>query len=182
MCLLFLVWPIHKNKKTPEECQLQYYCCLCRWGVRLCPWTAATNGPTAHLPGAISEWAAMLEFYWHGKTCPSATLSTTNPTWIDLASVVRGHGMACTTILAVTQWSPNHFQCHPLNMQNFLNLHNVTFIQEISFLPIQSTHTTWYHTFNMYIIIYVFDEHFYKLPCSAKHKTTLNITHPKTKA
>jgi hypothetical protein len=29
---------------------------------------------------------ALVEWNWQGKTCPSATLSTTNPTWTDPGS------------------------------------------------------------------------------------------------
>jgi hypothetical protein len=37
-----------------------------------------------------NEYGALVKWYWQGKTeelgekCPSATLSTTNPTWIDM--------------------------------------------------------------------------------------------------
>jgi hypothetical protein len=59
-------------------------------GVRACLWTAASKGPFVHLH--------MMSAKSHGeiiltgknrptrrKTCPSATLSTTNPTWNDPA-------------------------------------------------------------------------------------------------
>jgi hypothetical protein len=52
-------------------------------------WTATSNGLIVHPPHDIWEWKAMTEWYWHEKnrrtwrkTCPSATLSATNPTWI----------------------------------------------------------------------------------------------------
>jgi hypothetical protein len=42
------------------------------------------------IPQMILVWISTAEWYWQGKTeelgektCPSATLSTTNPTWID---------------------------------------------------------------------------------------------------
>jgi hypothetical protein len=34
----------------------------------------------------MSEYGTVVELYWQGKTCSSATLSTTNPTWADLAA------------------------------------------------------------------------------------------------
>jgi len=37
-------------------------------GVRLCLWTAATNGPTVHPPGDMWVWRAMVEWYWQEKT------------------------------------------------------------------------------------------------------------------
>jgi hypothetical protein len=63
------------------------------------------------IPQVIYEYGAMLEWYWHGenqrtfrKTCPCATLSTTNPTWTDLGAnpclsserLVTNHLSHCT--------------------------------------------------------------------------------------
>jgi hypothetical protein len=59
------------------------------YGVRLCLWTAATGGHIGHLPDDKN-----VEWWWNDilteenqrtrrKMCPSATLSTINPTWID---------------------------------------------------------------------------------------------------
>jgi hypothetical protein len=36
-------------------------------GVRLCLWTAATNGPVIHLSDDIWVWRATVEWYWQGK-------------------------------------------------------------------------------------------------------------------
>jgi hypothetical protein len=62
-------------------------------GVTLCLWTAVANGPIVHPQDDIWEWRAMVEWYWQGKTeesgretCPSAILSTTNPTLTDLGA------------------------------------------------------------------------------------------------
>jgi hypothetical protein len=59
-------------------------------GLGQCLWTAAANGLTVHTPDEYGK--AMVEWYWQGKTnklrektCPNATLSITNPTWIDLS-------------------------------------------------------------------------------------------------
>jgi hypothetical protein len=62
-------------------------------GFRLSLWTAATNGPIVHLPGVTYEntepWrndtTGENQRAWR-KTCPSASLSTTNPTWTDLGA------------------------------------------------------------------------------------------------
>jgi hypothetical protein len=73
-------------------CQIHgYTCCSCRW-VRLRLWTAATDGPIVH-PQMIYEYG---EPWWNyidrenrrtrRITCPSATLSTTTPTYIDLGA------------------------------------------------------------------------------------------------
>jgi hypothetical protein len=50
------------------------------------------------LPQVIYEYWMCMEWYWQGKTgelkrktCPSATLSTTDPTWTDL-------GLCCETM------------------------------------------------------------------------------------
>jgi hypothetical protein len=69
-------------------------------GARLCLRTATSYWHIVHLPGDIWVWRVTVECYRQGKTeereknCPSATLSTTNPTWIDpvrtLTSAVRG--------------------------------------------------------------------------------------------
>jgi hypothetical protein len=59
-------------------------------GMRRCLSTTATNGPIIHPPddilGVESHDGMILtdenEITWR-KTCPSATMSTTNPTWTD---------------------------------------------------------------------------------------------------
>jgi hypothetical protein len=55
--------------------------------------TSATNWPTAPAPsGRWWVWSSRWNENWQekpkysDKTCPSATLSTTNPTWTDLGS------------------------------------------------------------------------------------------------
>jgi hypothetical protein len=61
-------------------------------GVRLCLWTAATNGPTVHPQDYIWVWShgrmILTRETWRTwkEICPSAILSTTNPTWIDLGT------------------------------------------------------------------------------------------------
>jgi hypothetical protein len=42
-------------------------------GVRLCLWTAATNGPTVHLPGDIWSCRVTVEWYRLGRTLDSST-------------------------------------------------------------------------------------------------------------
>jgi hypothetical protein len=50
------------------------------------------------------KWRAKEEWYWQGdrnthrKTCPSATLSTTNPTVTDTAFVVRGRRLTTWSV------------------------------------------------------------------------------------
>jgi hypothetical protein len=54
-------------------------------GVRVCLWTVATKRPVVH-PHVINEYGQQ---WWNdidGKTCPSTTLSTTNPTWTNLGA------------------------------------------------------------------------------------------------
>jgi hypothetical protein len=63
-------------------------------GVRLSPLgTSATNWPIVPAPDdRWWMWSSRWNKNWHGKpkysekTCPSSTLSTTNPTWPDLGS------------------------------------------------------------------------------------------------
>jgi hypothetical protein len=62
---------------------------LVSWGgVRLSPFgTLVTNWPI--VPAPDDRWWRMWSRRWNDnwqKTCPSATLSTTNPTWLDLGS------------------------------------------------------------------------------------------------
>jgi hypothetical protein len=65
--------------------------CYCRDGLRLCLCgTAAANGPSTRWH--MSEYKVAVVWYWQGKTnnsektCPSATLSITSPTWTDLGA------------------------------------------------------------------------------------------------
>jgi hypothetical protein len=58
-------------------------------GVRLCLWTAATNGPIVH-PADDKVWSLSGEIILIGenrwtqrRTYPTATLATTNATWTD---------------------------------------------------------------------------------------------------
>jgi hypothetical protein len=72
-------------------------------GVRLCLWTAATNGYIVHTPDDIWIWSATVEWYWQGenrraqiKTYPSAILSTRNSTWARTRAS-SGRGRLLTT-------------------------------------------------------------------------------------
>jgi hypothetical protein len=69
----------------------------------VCAWTSATKGPIVHLPDDMSmdSHDGMIltgeNRRTRKKTCPSATLSTTNPIWTDPdANPDRrgGHGTA----------------------------------------------------------------------------------------
>jgi hypothetical protein len=64
-------------------------------GVRLSPLgTSATNWPI--VPALDDRWWMWVEhsMEWElaGEACPSATLSTTNPTWPDLGSKLGRRG------------------------------------------------------------------------------------------
>jgi hypothetical protein len=75
---------------------LSNYILLVPWGgVRLCPLgTSATNWPIVLVPAPDDRrvWSSRWSEYWQGKpkylekTCPSDTLSTTNPTSPNLGS------------------------------------------------------------------------------------------------
>jgi hypothetical protein len=61
-----------------------------RWGGSSAQAWMPTYVSILRIPQMIWVWRATVELYWQGKnrrtrrkTCPSATLSTTNPTWID---------------------------------------------------------------------------------------------------
>jgi hypothetical protein len=69
------------------------------YGVKPRIWTTATNGHIVHSPDDMNFESDGVMIYWQGKnwttrrkTCPSATLSTTNPTWIDPGA---NHGLRC---------------------------------------------------------------------------------------
>jgi hypothetical protein len=84
---------------------LNSYCMICLYvhvdGVRLCLWTAATNGPIVYPPHTHSVMILTEENWWTWrKTGPSATLSTTDPTWTDVG--FRGERPA-TNHLAMAQ-------------------------------------------------------------------------------
>jgi hypothetical protein len=83
----------------------------------------------------IWVWRATVEWYWQGKTeelgetRPSATLSTTNPTWIDPGANpgLRGerpatndlsNGTALSTNLLKNKEKCRHFPCHILASSN----------------------------------------------------------------
>jgi hypothetical protein len=80
---------------------------LVSWGgVRLCPLgTSATNWPIVPAPDYRRwwVWSSRRNKNWQGKpkysekTCPSATLSTTNPTWPDLGSNLGRRGVKPAT-------------------------------------------------------------------------------------
>jgi hypothetical protein len=60
------------------------------YGLRLRLWTAAPNGHTVHPLHELESNGGMIltgeNRRTRRKNCPSATLSTTNPTWIDLGA------------------------------------------------------------------------------------------------
>jgi hypothetical protein len=97
LCLL----PDHENTTTEiRECLLNALwpdlntCFLVSWGgVRLSPLcTPATNWPIVPAPDDRWVWSVWWNENWQGnpkyseETCPSATSSTTNPTWLGLGS------------------------------------------------------------------------------------------------
>jgi hypothetical protein len=114
-----------------EDKSVQYICsfCLVSWGgVRLSPLgTSANIWPT--VPAADDRWwvwSSRWNENWQGKpkysekTCPSATCSTTNPTWPDLGSNPgrRGgklatsrlrYGTALYICFTLTRWNVNRF-------------------------------------------------------------------------
>jgi hypothetical protein len=63
-------------------------CCSCQWGENV-SLNCSHQGPVVHPPDDIWMCRVMVEWYrWEDwrtqrKTCPSATLSTTNPTWTE---------------------------------------------------------------------------------------------------
>jgi hypothetical protein len=73
----------------PQQLRNKYLVAVHVDGVRLCLWTAATNEPIVH-PQVIHEYGELWcnDIDWQHvrtlrNTCPSATQSTTNPTWTD---------------------------------------------------------------------------------------------------
>jgi hypothetical protein len=91
------IFSTHRNKQC---------CCPCWWGEAM-SLNCSHRQATIH-PRIIWVWRAMVGWYWQGntkelkrKTCPSASLSTTNPTWTDpqfyderSATNRMSHGMA----------------------------------------------------------------------------------------
>jgi hypothetical protein len=90
------------------RCQIFFLIRLVGGGVQLGPLgTAATDWPTVACPGWLWWWRTWWDEDWQGKpkysdkTCPSATLSTTNPTWPDPGSnPVRHDGKPATSRLS----------------------------------------------------------------------------------
>jgi hypothetical protein len=86
---------LHASAALPMEIPLLIISFLVSWdGLRLSPLgTSATNSPVVPAPDdRWWMWSSRWNENWHGKpkyseiTCPSATLSTKNPTWPDLGS------------------------------------------------------------------------------------------------
>jgi hypothetical protein len=106
------------QKKNMNYCINTRYKCrnqllFMSMGKDLCLWTAATNGPFVH-PQMIYEYGEPRQndtdietWRTRRKTCPSVTLSTTNPTWIDpgtnTASAVRGRWLTALAMARLTQ-------------------------------------------------------------------------------
>jgi hypothetical protein len=57
--------------------------------LRVCLWTAATNGPIVHPPYDIWVWRATVEWYWHGK----AKESGQKPVWLSLFPPKFSYGL-----------------------------------------------------------------------------------------
>jgi hypothetical protein len=124
-------WNFCKNFNIVEVGTLHFYMSFnfifsWRWGGSDPSVDACLYASILCFPQMIWVWRATVEWYWQGntlrtrrKTCPGATLSTTNPTWIDpganpglrgerLATNDLSHGMApfnyinlCNSILVV---------------------------------------------------------------------------------
>jgi hypothetical protein len=79
------------------------YIVLLRWGETMSLWNWASNGPFVHSP---RQYMSEYRQQWNidreksnesEKTCPSATLSITNPTWTDLGTNPGLHGQKPAT-------------------------------------------------------------------------------------
>jgi hypothetical protein len=130
-------------------------------GVRLCLWTAATSRPIVHSP----RWyMRAMEWYWWEnwrtwrKTCPSATLPTTHPTWTDLGTNPDLHDeMLATNCLShgTANTIPCPFYClsptlvHPPHVLQIAEplefLYKALLIASVSFHPL-STPISLLHT------------------------------------
>jgi hypothetical protein len=88
----------HKERLHENKTMLIFF--FISWGgVRLNPLgTSATNWPIVPARDDRWIWSVWWNENWQGKvkysekTCPSATLSTTNPRWSDLGSNPGRHG------------------------------------------------------------------------------------------
>jgi hypothetical protein len=81
--------------------------------VRLCLWTAATNGPIGHPPRWYTSMESSGGMILTGenrrngeKTCPAFTLPTTNRTWSDsgVNPGLRDEGQATYPLSSARQW------------------------------------------------------------------------------
>jgi hypothetical protein len=85
-------------------------------GVRLSPlFTSATNSPIVPAPDDRWVWSSSWNENWQGKpkywekTCPSATLFTTNPTWPDLESNPGRRRLIGSAISRSSLWLKRHW-------------------------------------------------------------------------
>jgi hypothetical protein len=97
-----------------------------RWGGSSTRAWMPTYVSILRIPQMIWVWRATVEWYWQGKikktqrkTCPTATLSTTNPTWINPganpglhgerpATNNQSHGTACGVPLLLHELQGPH--------------------------------------------------------------------------
>jgi hypothetical protein len=85
-------------------------------GVRPCLWNVGTSGPIVHPSDGMLAWRTIVEWYWwenwrtQRKTCLSATLSTTNPTWTD-PGLCEHRQLATSLLLWKPGFAPRQSPC-----------------------------------------------------------------------
>jgi hypothetical protein len=160
---LVMLWRLHHtnipiNTLKSEMPQFSFFF---PWGgLRRSPFgTSAINYLIVPVSGNRLIWSIWWNENWQGKlkyseeTCPSATFSTINPTWLDL-----GSNLGCHSGKSVTDYLryDTVLKCHNTEMVANLTIVCINLLQKLISVMPKWGHSTSNHSVYMCVCVYIY--------------------------